>query len=267
MPSPDLPLDQLFDVPPLVDGRATIDVPDRWQQGRGAFGGLVTGIAIRALEHVAPDRPLRSLTAELCGPLQAGAADVVVEILRAGNAVTTAAVRLVQHGEVQAHGVGVLGKHRPVGVATHTLIAPPKALATPWRDVPPAPLTSFAPTFAEHAELRVIGPLPFTGASEARLEGWVRWKHPGTRRDAAFLAACADSYWPARFAIERAPRPMATIAFTFQPLAPAPQGDAAIFYRAAMLAEDAGYCVEQRELWSETGELLALNQQTFVVIK
>ena len=265
MRSPDSPLDQLFDVPPLVDGRATIDVPDRWQQGRGAFGGLVTGIMIRALEQVAPDRPLRSLTAELCGPLQAGAADIVVEILRAGNAVTTAAVRLVQHGEVQAHGVGVLGKHRIS--ATQTLIAPPKALATPWRDVPPAPLTNFAPTFAEHAELRVIGPLPFTGGSEARLEGWVRWKHPGTRRDAAFLAACADSYWPARFAIERAPRPMATIAFTFQPLAPAPQGDAAIFYRAAMLAEDAGYCVEQRELWSETGELLALNQQTFVVIK
>jgi hypothetical protein len=265
MRSPDLPLDQLFDVPPLIEGRATIDVPDRWQQGRGAFGGLVTGIAIRALEHVAPDRPLRSLTAELCGPLQAGAADIVVEILRAGNAVTTAAVRLVQHGEVQAHGVGVLGKHRIA--ATQTSITPPQALATPWRDVPPAPLTGFTPAFAEHAELRVIGPLPFTGGREARLEGWVRWKHPGTRRDAAFLAACADSYWPARYSIERAPRPMATIAFTFQPLAPAPDGDAAIFYRAAMLAEDAGYCVEQRELWSEAGQLLALNQQTFVVIK
>ncbi len=265
MRSPDLPLDELFDVPPLTGGRATIDVPDRWQQGRGAFGGLVTGIAIRALEQVAPDRPLRSLTAELCGPLQAGDADVVVEILRAGNAVTTAAVRLVQHGEVQAHGVGVLGKHRIA--ATHTHIAPPQALATSWRDVPAVPLTSFTPAFAEHAELRLIGPLPFAGGTEARLEGWVRWKQPGTRRDAAFLAACCDSYWPARFSIERAPRPMATIAFTFQPLAPAPQGDTAIFYRAAMLAEDAGYCVEQRELWSEAGELLALNQQTFVVIK
>jgi acyl-CoA thioesterase len=256
-------LDALMSVPPLADGRATIDVPDHWQQGRGAFGGLVTGIAIRALEQVAPDRPLRSLTAELCGPLQPGAADVVVEILRAGNAVTTAAVRLVQHGEVQAHGVGVLGKHRVP--ATRTWLAPPAM--RPWRDVPPVPLTSFTPAFAEHAELRLVGPMPFASGSEPRVEGWVRWKRPGARRDAAFLAACADSYWPARFSIEPAPRPMATIAFTFQPLAPAPDGDGAIYYRAAMLAEDAGYCVEQRELWSEDGRLLALNQQTFVVIK
>jgi acyl-CoA thioesterase len=260
-----LPLDALFAVPPLVDGRATIDVPDRWQQGRGAFGGLVTGICIRALEQVAPDRPLRSLTAELCGPLQAGAADVVVEILRAGNAVTTAAVRLVQHGEVQAHAVGVLGKHR-FAMARAT-IEKPAALATPWRDVPVAALNAFAPTFAQHAEMRVIGPMPFSGAREPRLEGWIRWNNAGTRRDAALLAACCDSYWPARYSTEPAPRPMATIAFTFQPLAPVPAGDSPMFYRAVMLAEDAGYCVEQRELWSEAGVLLALNQQTFVVIK
>jgi Thioesterase-like superfamily len=265
MRSPELPLDELFDVPALVGGRATIDVPDRWQQGRGAFGGLVTGIAIRALEHVAPDRPLRSLTAELCGPLQPGPTDVVVETLRAGNAVTTAAVRLVQHGEVQAHAVGVLGKHRLD--ATATLIARPANLARSWHDVPITPLAAFAPTFAEHAEMRVLGPLPFTGAREPKLEAWIRWNRACTRCDAAFLAACCDSYWPARYSIEPAPRPMATIAFTFQPLAMPASTDEPIFYRAAMLAEDAGYCVEQRELWSAAGQLLALNQQTFVIIK
>ena len=36
---------------------------------------------------------------------------------------------------------------------------------------------------------------------------------------------------------------------------------------ARLVAATDGYVVEFRELWSETGKLLALNQQTFVIIK
>jgi acyl-CoA thioesterase len=252
-------LDELMTVP-LEHGRARVTIPDGWQQGRGLFGGLVAGLSIRALEQVAPDRPLRSLTCEMCGPVQAGDAELVVEVLRAGNAVTTAAARIVQHGEVQAHAVGVLGKDRVPG--TRMLLAPP--VIRPWHELAPLPLASFAPGFAQHVEFRLTGPLPFAGGSDARVEGWVRWKQPGTRRDAAYLAACIDSYWPALFSIERAPRPMATIAFTFQPLG-IPDDD--VYYRATLAAQDDGYCVEFRELWSADGRLLALNQQTFAVIK
>ena len=67
---------------------------------------------VKALEAQAPGRVLRSLTSELCGPLQPGEASVLVDTLREGNAVTTCTVRLEQGGQVQAHGVGVLGKTR-----------------------------------------------------------------------------------------------------------------------------------------------------------
>ena len=253
-------LDQLTTVPPLDNGRATVDVPDGWQQGRGLFGGLVAGLAIRALEQVAPDRPLRSLTCEICGPVQPGEAEIVVETLRAGNAVTTAAARIVQHGEVQAHAVGVLGKDRVAG--HRTVLAPPAI--RPWHELAPVKLGVFAPAFAQHAEFRPTGPLPFAGGSEPRVEGWVRWNQPGTRRDAAYLAACIDAHWPSLFSIAPAPRPMATIAFTFQPLG---VPDDAVYYRGTLAAQDAGYFVELRELWSGDGRLLALNQQTFAIIK
>ena len=255
-----VPIDELVAVPLLVDGRAHVEIPDTWQQGRGLFGGLVTGFLIRALAQVAPDRLLRSLTSEICGPVQPGDAELVVEVLRVGNAVTTAAVRLVQHGEVQAHGVGVLGKDRVAG--THAMIVPPSI--RPWRDVAPFEPTAFGPAFAQHLEFRLTGPMPFAGGSEPRVEGWMRWKQPGVRRDAAFLAACIDSFWPSVFSIEPAPRPMATIAFTFQPLGV--PGDA-VYYRGTLAAQEAGYCVELRELWSEDGRLLALNQQTIAIIK
>jgi len=258
---PLLPLDEL-----LASSSTVLAVPDTWQQGRGAFGGFVTGAMVRALEASAPDRPLRSLTAELCGPLVAGEADVAIEVLRAGNAVTTSAIRFVQHGEVQAHGVGVLGKER---TRAHDRAVDRAPVLPTWRDVPVAPLggPSFAPSFAQHFEMRIVRGVPFAGAADAVIEGWVRPLRPGKRRDAAYLAACIDCYYPTLFVIEKAPRPMATIAFTFQPFPFAGDPDAPLAYRARLVAADAGYAVEFRELWSAGGQLLALNQQTFAVIK
>jgi hypothetical protein len=262
---PLLPLDELLAATSLSAGRGTLAVPDTWQQGRGAFGGFVTGAMVHALEASAPGRPLRSLTAELCGPLVAGEADVAIEVLRAGNAVTTSAIRFVQGGEVQAHGVGVLGKER---TREHDRSEDRAPTIPPWHDVPVVPIgPPFAPSFAQHFEMRVVRGAPFAGAAQPVIEGWVRPLRPGARRDAAYLAACIDCYYPTLFVIEKAPRPMATIAFTFQPFSFSGDPDAPLAYRARLIAAEAGYCVEFRELWSAEGQLLALNQQTMVVIK
>jgi hypothetical protein len=258
---PLLPLDLLLDTSANM-----LAVPPTWSQGRGAFGGFVTGAMVRALEASAPDRPLRSLTAELCGPLVEGDAAVELSVLRAGNAVTTTAIRLVQHGEVQAHGVGVLGKLRASGASRDRVEIGAPALP-PWREVPVAQLGMVGPSFAQHWEMRIVRGPPFGGASAAVIEGWVQPKRPGARRDAAFLAACIDCYYPTLFAIESAPRPMATIAFTFQPFTFVGDPAAPLAYRARLVASEGGYGVEFRELWSEDGHLLALNQQTMVIIK
>lgn len=257
---PLLPFDELV--------RSTLgvnEVPETWSQGRGAFGGYVTAVMVRALEDSAPDRPLRSLTAELCGPLGVGRTNVDLRVLRAGNAVTTTAVMLGQQGEIQAHGVGVLGRARTTD-HDRTTISPPQV--APWRDVVPAPNHGvFAPSFMQHFEMRILRGAPFGGATEPVVEGWVRPKRPGQRRDAAYLAGCIDCFYPCLFAIEKTARPMATIAFTFQPFAFAGDPDAPLAYRARMIAAADGYCVEFRELWSEDGHLVALNQQTMVIIK
>nr|HEX4318787.1 thioesterase family protein [Kofleriaceae bacterium] len=267
MSSPDSPIDVLCTPDFTAPSRARIAIPATWDQGRGLFGGLVTGILTRALESSAPDRPLRSLTAEICGPVQPGEALLELEVLRAGNAVTTTAIRLVQSGEVQAHGVGVLGTARGAGTDRVDLVPPPR---TRWQDAPvlgmPAQLQ---PGFAKHLEFRMTGPLPFSSGPAGVVEGWMRFAHPGERRDAAYLAACIDSFWPALYTTLAAPRPMATIAFTFQPFlrADRPLGDEPLRYRARLAAAHDGYCVEMRELWHADGYLVALNQQTMVVIK
>ena len=84
---------------PVPDGIGTftLDVPDGWQQGRGAFGGLVLGALARASIMSEPDvsRTLRSLTGELPGAVPVGRSTIAVETLRRGSGASTLHARLV----------------------------------------------------------------------------------------------------------------------------------------------------------------------------
>jgi acyl-CoA thioesterase len=260
-------IDTVLNSTELAPGRFRADVPDGWQQGRGAFGGLVIGTLIRAACAAAGDgtRSLRSLTAELCGPTQPGPADIFVDVLRTGTGVTTLAVRLVQADEVQAHAVAVHARTRDPGLQWTELQppspAPPSGL--------PLGTPDEAPVFARHCEFRPVHAPLFVGGDEARAEGWFRFKRPPTVRDAAYLAMLCDGWWPAAFSRLTSPRPTATLAYTFQPLVDASQLDPEqpVYHRARAVAMRDGYSVELREIWSPAGELLALNQQTFAVIR
>jgi acyl-CoA hydrolase len=278
LPAAEGPFDALCTPVPNGPGRMRCVLPDGWRQGRGLYGGLVTAVMVRSLEAqaaqppnvVAPeglDRTLRSLTAELCGPLQPGEVDVVVETLRQGNSVSTCTVRLEQGGEVQAHGVGVLGKTRPTSREGVHLPIPERG---DWRTLDLVPIEPpMGPDFGRFFEYRLERHFPFSGGTEPVAEGWIRPKNPGSKRDAAFLAGCIDAWWPALFSVEEGPRMMATIAFTFQPFVRFEGLDPAapLFHRERMVAAADGYCVEFRELWGEDGRLLALNQQTMAIIK
>src|SRR5215468_288736 len=96
--------------PRPVGDHYQLDVVDGWRQGRGAFGGLVVGALIRAIElrEADPARKVRSVTAELPGPLEPGIADIAVESLRRGKNVSTVRAALTQGGDVKGHAVAIL---------------------------------------------------------------------------------------------------------------------------------------------------------------
>lgn len=246
-----------------------LEVHDGWQQGRGAFGGLVFGALTRAMEATLADPAarLRTLTGELPAPTEVGPATIEVEVLRRGSAMVTLSSRLVQAGELRGHAVGVFGRPRvPIRWQTET---PPSVPS--WADLPaaPSPEGGGNPPFARHFEYRPIGPAPFSRASEARCTGWIRARDPGPARDAAYVAALADAYWPAALAVLAAPRPMATIAYTLELIEPLDEldPDAPLLHRAYAPAAIDGFTYETRELWGADGRLVARNHQIFVVIK
>ncbi len=101
-------------VTPVEIGRYRTTVADGWQQGRGAFGGLVLGQLTRALSHTlgVPHWPLRSLAAQLPAPALPGEAEVRTEELRRGKGTATLFARLLQGGRTVAAATAVFGQER-----------------------------------------------------------------------------------------------------------------------------------------------------------
>lgn len=252
-------------VRPLTERTFAIDVPDGWQQGRGAFGGFGVACLVRALEAAESieERPLRTLNAELCGPLMPGHAEITVEILRKGAGMTTAAARTVQEGTVVAHAVALLGRAREG--QPYDGLSRPDLQAAGTVMMPDGPL----PPFARFFEYRNIGAWPFTGHDVAQVDTWVRMREPGKTFDTAHVAALADATWPAMFPTLTTFQRMSTISFMLQTFGPwdGLGTDASIYHRGRVLWARDGHAAEMREIWSEDGRLLALNQQTFASTK
>jgi acyl-CoA thioesterase len=250
---------------PLTENRFAIDVPDGWQQGRGAFGGFGLACLVRAMETPErnAERPLRTLNAELCGPLLPGPAEIAVEVLRRGAGMTTVTARIVQDGSVVTHASALLGRAREDrsydGLSAPNLRDSGVLLASqgPW------------PPFTRFFEYRINGAMPFSGIDVAQVENWVRLRDPGQTFDVAHVTALADATWPALFSIMSDVRPMSTISFTLQLFGPwdGLRTDAPVYHRSRVLWARDGHAAEMRELWTEDGRLLAINHQTFATIR
>jgi hypothetical protein len=251
----------------ITDSHFVLEVPDGYQQGRGAFGGLTLAAIVRAVDsvHGGPERAVRTLTAELCGPVLPGPAEITIEPLRLGSGTSTVAARITQQGELRTHAVLVLGRERARDVEHQGIVTP---RLPDWRELSAIADGVLPPPFAQHFEFRPNGHAPFAGGGEARAAGFIRPRRPGPLRDAAFVTALADAWWPALFPIMSAPRPMATITFTLD-LVSSPEGlepEVPYYHEAQTLVSHAGFAPELRTLWGHDGRLLAINHQTFVIV-
>lgn len=273
----------LITAQPTADpDRFTLEVPDGLQQGRGAWGGIAVGAMVSAADQL--DRvagmPVRSVTAQLVGPVLVGRVTILVERLRGGSATSTVATRVLDGaGRLLAHGVVVSGAARrgpamPDGAAWLDLTQPPELAAGPEA----VPVVSMgppsAPDFTAHLEFRPVLGAPYRAAPVAATAGWLRPCGPVSRIDASLVAALADAWWVAVLARIDRPRPVATVGYTLDLIADpediTPAADGGIeplFHRGRTLAAREGYTVEVRELWTRSGRLLSWNTQTVVTIQ
>lgn len=244
------------------------EVPDGWQQGRGAFGGVVFGLLTRAMEMYSADatRSLRTFSGDIAGPVLPGPVRLETELLRRGNNQSNLQARLKQGGAILAVGTGVFSAPRRIQLPPFEREPPVRA---DWDQISVVPVEPpFGPDFARAYEYRPTGPMPFAGGRVAETAGFVRERLPPSGRDAPSMVGLIDAWWPTLFSIDETFRPMATISFMAELLVELSGLDASepLFHRARMASLSDGFFVELRELWS--GDVcVAMNQQTFAVLR
>ncbi len=260
----DMSFDRISRVVRDPSGAITWDVPEGWRQGRGAFGGLTLATLARAAseEASAQGRELRTITAEIPSAVRATRTNVRVTTLRAGSGLTTIAGHLEQDDAVVAHAVMSFGKTRVKDFDRSEPIELP-----PFVDAPVVPIQFGGPEFAQHLEYRVIRGVPFASERDAVVEGWVRFLDPGEVPRSIALVALADAWFPSVLPTLAEMRPFATICFSAHLFDREWSLAEPLHHRARLVGSQDGYFVELRELFTPRGELCAINQQTFAVIR
>jgi Thioesterase-like superfamily len=249
--------------------RFEASVPDGWQQGRGAFGGLVYGILARAMEAelADPTRRLQTLSGDIAGPVLPGAASIQVDVLRRGAKQSNLQARLSQGNNVLAVASGVFCAPRAVVMPALRGVETPDRAG--WDQLEVLPVEPpVGPDFGRAYEYRLAGPAPFSGSRDAEAAGYIRERAIPSRRDAPSMIGLLDAWWPTLWSIITEPRPVATTSFLAELLIDPTRLDPVerLFHDARMASQGDGFFVELRALWS--GDVcVAMNQQTFAVLR
>jgi hypothetical protein len=264
--------DQATAISELGDGVFEWVVPDGWQQGRGAWGGLPIGAMVRSVAMAQGDaeRLIRSISCQIYAPVLCGSVTITTHLIRRGSAMSTWSASVAdESGALCAQVVAITGVARqlvdPPPYATWSTITAPKV--PDWSQVPAIVLPDFAPPFSRHIEQRLIEGVPM-GGGPARALGWVRFPHQH-RWSAEQVFAVVDAWWPTVLVPMTEMRPMATVNFTAHLLMnpeslPAEQP---LIFESSLLGADAGFTSETRRLWTGDGRLVLENLQSIALIQ
>lgn len=233
---------------PIGDLRWAADLPADWGQGRTTFGGLIGALAARAATLVVgAERPLRTLDLAFVAPLPPGPAEVEVEVLGAGKAVTQLVVSFRSGGVLGARVHVVAGASRVSALRVDTgptemVAGDPGEQGVEWPYVP-----GRMPEFGQHIEIRwCSGALPFSGGGPetARLNGWAR--HRSVAQGLEATLALLDAWPPVILSMADRPVPASTVRWAIHLASaadPGPEGFAA--------GSDAGFDADKQWVWYE----------------
>lgn len=239
--------------------RQTID--SEWFQGPGAFGGLLAGSVLRAVQDTVDSDEYRigSLNLEFLAPVDDRPAEMSIEVLRRGSSVVNLQARIEQDSEVVTTATATLCRDRDSAIELDDPSPPEVPEPDELESAPDNPLF---PNFAQHFEHRFgVGSPPFTGSDEAVVGGWGRLKEAGEPADAAHIAALIDIWPPAVLSTVSQPVGAATISWqiVFDGPLPVDGAGADDFYLVAAETRRAsgGYAEERARLFDRDGRRLA----------
>ncbi len=250
--------------------RFDANVDGKWWVFRGPHGGYLTALILRALTELVddPDRPVRSLTAHFVAPPKEGPIEVIAVIERSGRSITYTSARVVQEGRVMATALAAFATPWKGDISYD--FAPMPEIPGPEACVPMPESGPLLPAFVGNFDMRWgIGPLPYSGAEEATVGGWLRFRDPQPV-DACATACLLDAWAPAILARATEPVVAPTIDITMHFRRPLPHAsssleDFLLFQMTSRVAHD-GFFEEDGDLWAPDGTLLAQCRQLAIAL-
>jgi hypothetical protein len=257
------------------------DVPDTWQQGRGAWGGLpIRAMVDAVVQNEDEPRDVRSITAQIPEPVLAEEHLIVTKLIRRGSAMSMWQVDIIRMSEglTVARGQVVTGEDKYLEtdppVDTWGTAVTPRVPELDHVEIAPVG-PPFGPVFTQHLEYRPITPLPTTG-TEAMVKGWInipQKTEPGAHWTSAQLLSMVDAWWPSPYTLMKTMRPVATVSFSANLLidpadiAPVAGERSALLHEGSVSSVQGGFMSELRRLWTPDGRLAVENLQSIMVIK
>ncbi len=262
---------------PIGDRRWSAELPADWGQGRTTFGGVLAGLAARvAHQVVGADRPLRSLDVAFVAPVRPGVAELELEILGEGTAVTQLVVSIRSGGVLGCRVHIVAGAARVSAMRVDTAPAELPEGDPAEQGVPFPYLPGITPDFVQHIEYRYCGQhFPFEGGGPetARLKGWAR--HRSVAQGLEATIALLDSWPPVVIPMATGPTPFSTIRWAIhlaglnelsdQELAEVDAGAQWFWYEAQTVQCADGYATGTAAMYAADGTLLAWSEQLIAV--
>lgn len=256
-----------FDEATTPDASGALPVGGAWTGFGGAFGGLLVAAAARSMDRVAGEgRTLRSIHVDLRGAVAPGVLELDSSLDRAGRTVSFASVVARQAGRERYSATAVYGgpvddrdgqittEYPPTTRALRPDV-PPIDACEPW-SMPGSP----ALTTIEYRPAN--GNVPAGDSGLADFHVWMRIIGDDAPVDQARALALLDAPAPGLYATVNQPFPIPTVELTAH-LLPTVHATTSPWVLARMqtVVATEGYAVDDCELWTDDGRLLALGRQ------
>ena len=258
----------------LVGGNHYVcELSTKWWVEAGPNGGYLASILLRAAQAAELDgRQPRSLTVHMLRAAKAGVLELDVELARRGEGMTSLAVRATQGGEVIALGLVAMGAERnEFGFAGTQMPEAPKPEDCPR--ISSESLQNVAalkpPPIVSQLDMRfALGHAPFDTSGEARTGGWLALAD-GSELDYAAITVLLDSWFPVAYTRSSGGLAAPTVAYTVDFLSTLPRAnepEGPLLGAFSSPGAHQGHFVEDGELWSQNGELVAVSRQHALVL-
>lgn len=232
----------------------------------GVHGGVVLGTLLRASVHATGSDPI-AISAHLHAPVDLEPAHIAVAARRPGRTITSLGMSLSQAGVPRVSAQVLVGRRATAGPGRQwPRSAPPAGLSQDPASIAPLAVPRHVVPFAEHVDVRPVSEqLPFSGGTLPELRAWIRLAATQPY-DAGVAAVLLDALFPSLYVMRSQPVPIPTVEMTAH-FAPARDVPDWLFVEQRTTWATAHLCVDDAQLWTGGGVLLAQSRQVRRIVQ